>query len=109
MSETETGDCLVPLAREYSFEFIADLLDRLEKANVPYVVEAGTALKLLDTEAAVLSGPEPWEARVWVTQSAENEAKHVLEEVNAAWQSERGNQAMRRYLDVTGRGKPGAV
>jgi hypothetical protein len=46
------------------------LLDQLENAQVPYVVEAGTALSLLDDESRPEpSAPEPWEARVWVPAS----------------------------------------
>jgi hypothetical protein len=46
---------------------LAILLGHLENAQVPYVVEAGTALSLLDDESAPEpTVPEPWEARVWV-------------------------------------------
>ena len=46
---------------------LGTLLDQLENARVPYVVEAGTALSLLEDESAPeLSVPEAWEARVWV-------------------------------------------
>ena len=46
---------------------LATLLDQLEDARVPYVVEAGTALSLLDDEdAPELSVPDPWEARIWI-------------------------------------------
>jgi hypothetical protein len=57
------------------------LLDQLESAQVPYVVEAGTALSLLDDESGPEpSGPEPWEARVWVPASfAASTAKAIAE------------------------------
>lgn len=43
------------------------LLDQLENAHVPYVVEAGTALSLLEDESGPEpSAPDPWEARLWV-------------------------------------------
>lgn len=62
--DSESEDALVPLARDQSFEFVAELLDRLEKQDVPYVIEAGTALNLLDDEAVQVATPLPWEARV---------------------------------------------
>ena len=103
--ESTTGDPLLPLARERSFEFVAELLDRLEKQNVPYVVEAGTAVEVLDNQSAVVTNPQPWEARVWVVPSGEERAAGILEQLKAEWQAERG-QPTRRYLDVTGSGKP---
>jgi hypothetical protein len=46
---------------------LAVLVEQLESARVPYVVEAGTALSLLeDDSAAELSTPEDWKARLWV-------------------------------------------
>ena len=37
---------------------------------MPYVVEAGTALSLLDDDSGPeLSAPDPWEARLWVPGS----------------------------------------
>jgi hypothetical protein len=46
---------------------LAVLLEKLETALVPYVVEAGTALSLIDDDSTPEpSAPEPWQARVWV-------------------------------------------
>ena len=89
--QEEEGDALVPLARESSFEYIAELLDRLEKEEVPYVIEAGTALRLLDIETAEVEKPEPWEGRVYVVATHERKAHKILAELSAEWQSERGN------------------
>lgn len=97
--DSEAQDSLVPLAREQSFEFIAELLDRLEKDDIPYVIEAGTALQLLDGEAVQTAKPRPWEARVWVAQSAEESAIHVLEELNADWQARRTGSTALHPLD----------
>jgi hypothetical protein len=48
-------------------ERLGILLDQLENAQVPYVVEAGTALSLLDDESGPEpSVPDPWEARLRV-------------------------------------------
>jgi hypothetical protein len=49
---------------------LAILLEQLENAQVPYVVEAGTALSLLDDESGPdLSAPDPWQARLWIPGS----------------------------------------
>ncbi len=83
-------DCGVELTEELfdisplePLEEVADpgrleqLLAVLESGGIPYVVQAGTALSLLDgpaDAAAVL--PQPWQARVWVlgTRFAEAQA-----------------------------------
>ncbi len=75
------SDALRPLAREHSSEFIGELVDRLEKAGVPYVVEAGTALRLLDGDADDKREPDPWEARVWVAGSFEERATRILDQL----------------------------
>jgi hypothetical protein len=73
---------LLPLAEERSSELVAELLDRLEKADVPYVIEAGTALAMLSNEEVILDAPEPWEARVWVPASFGVAAARILTEVD---------------------------
>jgi hypothetical protein len=46
---------------------LALLVEQLESARVPYIVEAGTALSLLEDDSAPeLSAPEDWKARLWV-------------------------------------------
>jgi hypothetical protein len=63
---------------------LAILLDQLENAQVPYVVEAGTALSLLDDESGPeLPAPEPWEARVWVPGSFAGRAVEAIAEAPA--------------------------
>jgi len=63
---------------------LGTLLDQLENAQVPYVVEAGTALSLLDDESAPeLSVPESWEARVWVPPSFAARAAEAIAEARA--------------------------
>jgi hypothetical protein len=60
------------------------LLERLEAALVPYVVEAGTALSLLDDESTSdLSAPEPWQARVWIPGSFANRAAEAISATSA--------------------------
>jgi hypothetical protein len=73
---------LMPLAEERSFDLVADLLDRLEKAGIPYVIEAGTALLMLTNEEVILDEPQPWEARVWVPEAFNERAGRVLDEVD---------------------------
>ena len=46
---------------------LAILVEQLEGARVPYVVEAGTALSLVEGDPAPdVSFPEDWKARLWV-------------------------------------------
>src|SRR3954468_19133930 len=73
---------LLPLAEERSSELVAELLDRLEKADIPYVIEAGTALAMLTSEEIVFDKPEPWEARVWVPASFGERGASILVEVD---------------------------
>src|SRR5229473_5071962 len=80
--EPEHLSNLMPLAEEGSPELVADLLDRLEKAGVPYVIEAGTALAMLGNEEIILDEPQPWEARVWIPDAFGERATHILNEID---------------------------
>jgi len=73
---------LLPLAEEKSPDLVAELIDRLEKANVPYVIEAGTALAMLSSETIVFDEPQPWEARVYVAEAFGERAARILVEVD---------------------------
>jgi hypothetical protein len=73
---------LIPLAEERSPELVAELLDRLEKADVPFVIEAGTALAMLGNKHITLEAPQTWEARVWVPQRFGVEASQILAEID---------------------------
>ncbi|HXH92081.1 MAG TPA: hypothetical protein VNN25_10910 [Thermoanaerobaculia bacterium] len=73
---------LLPLAEERSPELVAELIDRLEKADIPYVIEAGTALAMLTSEEIVFDKPEPWEARVWIPASLGERGTSILAEVD---------------------------
>ena len=73
---------LLPLAEERSAELVAELLDRLEKADIPYVIEAGTALAMLTSDEIVFDKPEPWEARVWIPASFGERGAGILAEVD---------------------------
>jgi hypothetical protein len=57
------------------------LTDRLEKAGVPYVVEAGTALRLLDHPEEPMTKPDDWEARVWIASTFAERAERIYREI----------------------------
>lgn len=86
------SDALRPLAREQSFEFVGELVDRLEKEGVPYVIEAGTALRLLDRQTDDMTAPDDWEARVWVAATAEEKATKILNAFHEEWRARRISQ-----------------
>src|SRR5258708_35939140 len=73
---------LIPLLEERSPDLVAELLDRLEKADVPFVIEAGTALAMLGNEAITLDAPQTWEARVWVPASFGERGSHIFTAVD---------------------------
>ena len=75
---------LAPLAETRSTNLLAEVIDRLEKANVPYVVQAGTALALLDRTGEAAGTPEPWEARIWVAGPLLERANRVLAQAQVA-------------------------
>ncbi len=69
---------LTPLGETASPGELEGLLGALEDARIPYVVQAGTALSLLDGAIVEASGlPEPWGARVWVLGSRLAEARRL--------------------------------
>ena len=80
----EEGEAaLTPLAYSASPEFISELVDALEKAQVPYVIQAGTALPLLDRgeELKELT----WEARVSVIEQLYDRAQRILANIEASF------------------------
>lgn len=80
--EPEQLGNLLPLVEEKSPDLVAELLDRLEKAAVPYVIEAGTAVAMLGNENLVLDQPDPWAARVFVTEAFGERAKRILQQLD---------------------------
>lgn len=74
---------LVPLTLERSSSLVAAVVDGLERAEVPYVIEAGTALRLLDGQVDAIDTPEPWQARIWVTPAKADEALEILNTARA--------------------------
>ena len=76
---------LMPLTEESSSDLVGELVDRLEKAGVPYVIQAGTALPLLDRVIEGDFEPEPWNARIYVAAGEhEARAQRILEQVRDA-------------------------
>jgi hypothetical protein len=87
---------LMPLAEEKSAELVGDLLDRLEKAGVPYVIEAGTALPMLGNEEVILDTPQPWEARVWIPEAFGERATRILVQIDEQYGRRRVGAAIAR-------------
>jgi len=65
-----------------------EFIDRLEKAEVPYVLTAGTGLAFLDRPDTASSAPGLWEARVSVQATRLADARTLLEEAVAAVRDE---------------------
>jgi hypothetical protein len=75
---------LAPLAETRNPDLLAEVVDRLEKANVPYLVQAGTALALLDLPDNPVDTPDRWEARIWVAGPLLERASRVLAQAHGA-------------------------
>jgi len=94
---TECGDCGVALVAELapegfeelvegltsvhvttSSEELGRIVDRLEKAGVGYVIEAGTALALLDGRDEAI--PHAWQARLSVVTEHVERTKRIVEQ-----------------------------
>ncbi len=77
------GD-LVPLVELGSPEMLGTLLERLEEAEIPYVVQAGTAVALASGGDLESPGfPDPWQARVMVVGSFRPEARAMVDAIVA--------------------------
>jgi hypothetical protein len=64
---------------------LAVLLEQLENAQVPYVVEAGTALSLIENdEAPEIPFPDEWKARLFVPGNFAARAAEAISEIPAA-------------------------
>ncbi|MEO7794287.1 MAG: hypothetical protein ABIV06_05885 [Thermoanaerobaculia bacterium] len=79
----EPGD-LVPLAELGSPEMLGMLLERLEEDQIPYVVQAGTALALAYGRDLESPGfPDTWIARVMVVASFRPTAREMVDAIVA--------------------------
>ena len=74
---------LEPLALETSSDVVGALVEGLESEHIPYVVQAGTAMSLIDGDVDELTEPEPWHARIWIAPGRSEEAKAMLAEIKA--------------------------
>lgn len=74
---------LVPLAAETSPDLVAILLEGLENARIPYVITAGTALRILEGKEDTLRAPDPWSARIMITPEKRQEAEIILADARA--------------------------
>jgi hypothetical protein len=79
--ETALEAALEPLLRTHSGDAMSAVVDALEAAEIPYVLQAGTALALLDGERLSGARPSDWEARVWVPADRLDDAKDLLHEL----------------------------
>lgn len=97
----DPGD-LVPLAELGSPEMLGALLEQLEEGQIPYVVQAGTALALAygrDLESAGF--PDPWLARVMVVASFRREARALVDAIVA--------EAKQQAMAARAASRPGAA
>ena len=82
-------EALSPLAMQIDSFTLGELTDRLEKAGVPYIVEAGTALALLDHPEERLTAPDDWQARVWVATEFSERAQRIWDDILERQRQER--------------------
>lgn len=75
----EIAEGLTPVMETTDGEELAVVVDRLEKAGVPYVIEAGTALARLDGRD-VEELPHPWQARLSVATELMERAERIVEQ-----------------------------
>jgi len=86
-------EALTPLTERVDPFTLGDLTDRLEKAGVPYIVEAGTALALLDHPEQQMTAPDDWQARVWVASAFAERAQRIWDDIVEHQRMERSEQS----------------
>lgn len=80
----EPAGPLAPLDVTNSPDRLAELTALLEAAEVPYVIQAGTALALLDDAETLLPhAGNAWEARLWVASDHLAEARALRDDMDA--------------------------
>jgi hypothetical protein len=75
----EIAEGLTAVMETVDSEELATVVDRLEKAEVPYVIEAGTALALLDGRDED-ELPHPWQARLSVATEMLERAERIVQQ-----------------------------
>ncbi|HKS25489.1 MAG TPA: hypothetical protein VJZ76_22050 [Thermoanaerobaculia bacterium] len=69
---------LTPILETINAEELGEIVDRLEKAEVPYTIEAGTALALLDGRDEKV--PHHWQARLSVASALLERAERIVQQ-----------------------------
>ena len=81
---------LVPLWETHDPDELAALVEGLEHANIAYVVQAGTALSVLDGSSFREAGfPDHWHARVSVVAAGAEQAMELLKPLRESLKSDR--------------------
>ena len=75
----EIAEGLTAVMETGSTEELGEIVDRLEKAGVPYVIEAGTALSLLDGRDEEDEYAQ-WQARLSVATELVERATRIVEQ-----------------------------
>jgi hypothetical protein len=88
MEEEGLSTGLEPFHETHSSDELAAILESLEENEIPYVVQAGTALSLL-TPSATGAGelPEEWQARILVPGGSLKTARELLRRLHEAARS----------------------
>jgi hypothetical protein len=74
----EIAEGLTAVLETTNAEELGEIVDRLEKAGVPYVIEAGTALALLDGRDDEV--PHSWQARLSVATELIERAERIVQQ-----------------------------
>lgn len=74
----EVAEGLTAVMETVNAEELGEIVDRLEKAGVPYTIEAGTALALLDGRDDEV--PHPWQARLSVATEMLERAERIVQQ-----------------------------
>ncbi len=69
---------LTPVLETIDAVELGEIVDRLEKAEVPYTIEAGTALALLDGRDEEV--PHHWQARLSVATELLERAERIVQQ-----------------------------
>ena len=72
---------VTPLTETHDPLLVEALIEALEKAEVPYVITAGTGLALLDDPDGPLDAPGAWEARIVVHAEKFDEARRIFQQL----------------------------
>lgn len=77
-AEPESEDGLSELHQTHSVGELEAIVALLERADIPYLVQAGTAMNLLTRTAGLPMGVAAWEGRLWVDSRQIKNARERL-------------------------------